>query len=78
MVTFEVGAGEVGVVEEVGEEFWEGFFGLHTMAFFGGAGFGPVKERVPGADGDNFEGGDIAFREELLRCWPAGDILFVS
>ena len=78
VVAFHVRAGKVGVVEEVGEEFWEDFFRFDRVPLFGGAGFGPVEERVPGADCDDLNVFEVAVGEEALGCRPAGDVFFVS
>ena len=50
-----VGGRQVGEVEEVGEVGGEDGVGVDAVACFGGAGLGPVEERVEGVDGGEAE-----------------------
>ena len=55
VVAVDVGWGEVGEVEEVGEELGEAFGWVEGGAFLFGAGDRPVEEGVPGDYGEDFE-----------------------
>lgn len=75
MIAFHVGAGKIGVVEEVGEEFGERFFGFDAVALFRGAGLGPVEEWVPGDNGDNVD--VFVVGEKSLGSGPTRDVFFI-
>ena len=69
VVAVDVGWGEVGEVEEVGEEFWEAFRGVEGGALLFGAGDRPVEEGVPGDYVEDFE-----VEEGVVGCGGAGDV----
>lgn len=52
-----VGWWQVGVIEEVREEFRESFFGFAAGSAFGIAGQRPVEEGIEGDDVNDFEVG---------------------